>query len=289
MSFLESPRFPEDISYDSSGGPAYETTVVVMKSGFEQRNQVWEYPRCRYNVALGVKTIDRLYQLIEFFHAVAGRAYGFRYKDWSDYKSCAVDKTPTYTDQTIGTGDGVTVDFQLKKVYQVGTLQRNRVIKKPVSGTVSVSISDVEDLRWTVDTKTGLITFSADLNQTVTNATAIGTTETEITTSAAHGLSVNDSVYLSAFTGDWAALNATRHKVTAVPSSTVFRIAYDSSAFAAYSSNGGQTNTIPQSGELVKAGFEFDVPVRFDTDVLETSFESYNLGTANVPLVEIRV
>ncbi len=289
MSFLEAPRFPEDISYDSSGGPAYETTVVVMKSGYEQRNQVWEYPRCRYNVALGVKTIDRLYQLIEFFHAVAGRAYGFRYKDWSDYKSCPVDKTPTNTDQIIGTGDGVTVDFQLKKVYQVGAFQRNRIIRKPVSGTVSVSISDVEDLRWTVDTTTGIITFSADLSQPVSNAVAVGTTETEITTAAAHGLSVNDSVYLSTFSGDWAALNATRHKVISVPSSTVFRIAYDSSAFAAYSSNGGQTNTIPQSGELVKAGFEFDVPVRFDTDVLETSFESYNLGTANVPLVEIRV
>lgn len=289
MSFLESPRFPDDISYDSSGGPSYQTTVVVMKSGYEQRNQVWEYPRCRYNVALGVKTIDRLYQLIEFFHAVAGRAYGFRYKDWSDYKSCPVDQTPSFDDQVIGTGDGTTAQFQLKKVYQIGTFQRNRVIKKPVSGTVLVGINNVQDLRWTVDTTTGIITFDTDLNYTITNAVAIGTTETEFTTSAAHSFSVSDSVYLSAFTGDWAALNGNRYSITSIPSSTTFRIAYDSSAFASYLSNNGQTNTIPQSGELVQAGFEFDVPVRFDTDVLETSFETYNLGTANVPLVEIRV
>jgi len=207
MSFLESPRFPDDISYDSSGGPAYETTVVVMKSGYEQRNQVWEYPRCRYNVGLGVKSIDRLYSLIEFFHSVAGRAYGFRYKDWSDYKSCPVDKTPTFTDQVIGVGDGATVSFQLKKTYQVGTFQRQRLIRKPVSGTVVVSIADLQDYRWTVDTTTGIVTFGTDLANNITGATAIGTTETEFTTGSAHNLNVNDTVYLSGFTGDWAALN----------------------------------------------------------------------------------
>ena len=43
-------------------------------------------------------------------------------------------------------------------------------------------------------------------------------------------------------------------------------------------------------GEQVTAGFEFDVPVRFDTDSIQTSVASFQAGEAPaVPVVEIRV
>lgn len=46
----------------------------------------------------------------------------------------------------------------------------------------------------------------------------------------------------------------------------------------------------PEDGARIKAGFEFDVPVRFDTDRIETSVESFRAGNVpNVPIVEIRV
>ena len=83
--FIEAPRFPDDISYGSRGGPAYNTTVIVVDSGAESRNQRWSYPRHEYDVAYGVNTLARLEELLEFFHVVAGRAIGFRYKDWMDY------------------------------------------------------------------------------------------------------------------------------------------------------------------------------------------------------------
>ena len=46
----------------------------------------------------------------------------------------------------------------------------------------------------------------------------------------------------------------------------------------------------PDEGVEVTAGFEFDVPVRFDTDRIQTSVASFQAGDVpNVPVVEVRV
>ena len=47
---------------------------------------------------------------------------------------------------------------------------------------------------------------------------------------------------------------------------------------------------IPGVGDSVTAGFEFDVPVRFDTDHLEVTYDhAHVVSIASVPVVEIRV
>ncbi len=49
-------------------------------------------------------------------------------------------------------------------------------------------------------------------------------------------------------------------------------------------------NHPPNDGERVTAGYEFDVPVRFDTDRIMVSVASFHAGDApNVPVVEIRI
>jgi uncharacterized protein (TIGR02217 family) len=46
---------------------------------------------------------------------------------------------------------------------------------------------------------------------------------------------------------------------------------------------------IPGSGQLVTAGFEFDVPARFDTDRLEINIQGFRHGAIpSIPIVEIR-
>ncbi|MFN3823602.1 MAG: TIGR02217 family protein [Pseudorhodobacter sp.] len=48
--------------------------------------------------------------------------------------------------------------------------------------------------------------------------------------------------------------------------------------------------TPPDTGVIVTAGFEFDVPVRFDTDRIQTSVASFRAGDVpSVPVVELRV
>ena len=47
--------------------------------------------------------------------------------------------------------------------------------------------------------------------------------------------------------------------------------------------------TAPAAGVAVTAGFEFDVPVRFDTDTLDITLDLERLGSiTSIPLVEIR-
>jgi uncharacterized protein (TIGR02217 family) len=45
----------------------------------------------------------------------------------------------------------------------------------------------------------------------------------------------------------------------------------------------------PGPGARVTAGFEFDVPVRFDTDRVQVSVASFKAGDMpNVPVIEVR-
>ena len=47
-------------------------------------------------------------------------------------------------------------------------------------------------------------------------------------------------------------------------------------------------NTAPANGANLTAGFEFDVPVRFDTDEIRINLESFTGGEIpNIPLVEV--
>jgi uncharacterized protein (TIGR02217 family) len=200
MAFVE-VAFPSDIAYGSAGGPEYSTDIVITHGGHEQRNINWSQARARYNVAHGVKTQNQLDALIAFFRARKGRADGFRFKDWSDYKAVA---------QLIGTGNGSNKIFQLVKIYSSGGVIETRTITKPVSGSVNIYIGGVlqAGAAYTLDPATGEITFV----------------------------------------------------------------------------------TAPANDALITADFEFDVPVRFDTDRLSATLDSYGVNSWNdIPLVEIRV
>ncbi len=47
---------------------------------------------------------------------------------------------------------------------------------------------------------------------------------------------------------------------------------------------------VPAAGETVTAGFEFDVPVRFDTDHLAINLDHFRAGEIpDIPIVEVRI
>lgn len=209
MAFIETPRFPDDISYGSTGGPMWSTNVLIIKSGFEGRNANWSNSRYKYNAAMGVRDEGELDELIEWFNSMQGRTHGFRFKDWTDFSSYALGGTLDFQDQSLGTGDGLQLDYQIIKTYTKGTQSRTRDITKPISSTLKVGVNGVEVLgpgNWTLDSTTGIITFVV----------------------------------------------------------------------------------APPAAHAVTAGYEFDVPVRFDTDELEISLDHYLTGSSSVPIVEIR-
>ncbi len=208
MSFHE-VRFPEGVSYGSSGGPERRTEIATLGSGFEERNSPWAHSRRRYDAGYGVRDLNDLHAVIAFFEARHGRLHGFRYKDWLDWKSCPPLDEVSPGDQNIGVGDGERTAFQLVKRYVSGAQSYTRPIHKPVAGTVRVAVDGVElTSGWSVDATTGLVTFDA----------------------------------------------------------------------------------APAAGAVVSAGFEFDVPVRFDTDRLDISLSRFRAGEIpHIPLIELRL
>ena len=86
-------------------------------------------------------------------------------------------------------------------------------------------------------------------------------------------------------------------RTIAKPVAGTVRVAVDGSARAEGSDFAVDTGTgkvtlaaAPGAGAAVTAGFEFDVPVRFDTDVVEVNLAAFEAGEVpSVPVVEVRV
>ena len=107
-SFMET-LFPPEISCGSKVSIEYSTNIVCSGSGIEKRNTRWTQARRRFNVLHSVKGIKHFDAIVAFFHNCFGKAVGFRFKDWSDYKA---------SDQLVGYGDGENKGFQIYKTYQ---------------------------------------------------------------------------------------------------------------------------------------------------------------------------
>jgi uncharacterized protein (TIGR02217 family) len=197
--------FPLPVAFHSTGGPVRKTEIVSLGSGHEERNAVWAGSRRRFDVGSGVRTLDDLHAVIAFFEARAGRLYGFRFRDFADFKSCAPGIASSPLDQAIGAGNGVITQFQLAKTYASGAGSWMRQIKKPVTGTVRVAVAGSEVMSgFSVNAATGMVTFA------------------------------------SAPTG------------------------------------------------AITAGFEFDCPVRFDSDALSINLASFQAGEVpSIPLIEV--
>ncbi len=150
MAFLESPRFPDSISYGCKGGPTWQTAVIAVASGHEARNQVWAAARHRYDVSHVYHHGDdgKLALLRAFFLAVRGRLHGFRFRDPLDHRAVA--------------GEGVLANlgggqYQLRKRYVAGASLYDRDISKPVAASVAISGGGAYSLNAT----TGIVTHSA--------------------------------------------------------------------------------------------------------------------------------
>ena len=199
-------RFPTALSFGALGGPERRTEIVTLANGHEERNSPWSQSRRRYDAGLGLRSLDDLHELLAFFEARAGQLHAFRWKDWSDHRSCAPSATPGPLDQQIGTGDGATRTFQLRKGYGSGGVTHWRTITKPVAGTVKLAVDGALRQDWTLDAA-GLVALA----------------------------------------------------------------------------------TAPAPGAVITAGFEFDVPVRFDTDSIRVQASTYQAGEVpSIPVIEVR-
>lgn len=158
--------FPEEVSKGSRGGARWNTSVTDLDSGAMELVKRWPVPRWEYDVGVGLKSLDNLDDLNSFYLAV-GTDQSFPYNDIQDFNSTTSGRGTVSTsnplDQAIGVGDGTTATFQLIKTYTFGSRTFVRNIRKPVSGSVTVSVNGVvrtAGTHYTLDTNTGIVTFT---------------------------------------------------------------------------------------------------------------------------------
>ena len=158
------PIFPTDLSFGRPGGPEYLTDVVILESGHEQRNSYWLEPRYSWDVGYGVRRIANIAALLRFFHACKGRKEPFLFKDWLDYKSCSVEDTVAFDDQSLGAATAGQTTFQLAKAYPESPYSTAIDIIKPKGSTVKIGVAGSEETSgWTVYEATGLIVRATPL------------------------------------------------------------------------------------------------------------------------------
>ena len=210
MNFHE-VRFPAALSVGSSGGPERRTEIVTLSNGFEERNSPWAHSRRRYDAGLGVRSLDDLAEVVAFFEARHGQLYGFRWKDWTDCKSCAPSASPSMLDQVLGSRRRGADGLRAAQDLCLGGAVLRAADQQAGEGSVRVAVGGVPAEQggdFAVDHATGVVRWRRRRRR----------------------------------------------------------------------------------GALVTAGFEFDVPVRFDTDRISASLAGFAAGEIpSIPVVEVRV
>lgn len=300
MSFLEE-EFSQIAAYGAQFLEMFETEVVETNNGNEYRSLRHPYPRAEITLNFNNRTeVVMMDTILDLYQRSAGTFGGFRFQNPLEYSSNGRKGTPTAADQQCSSTSTAGV-YQLTKWYgtQGSSTAARRLVYKPNTGTVLVGIRDESDndvaitatgvspLRWTVDTTTGLITFDANKSYSITGITQAAQA---VVTIGSHTLVANDSVHFSNV-GGMTEINGLRGTVQSVTATTI-TVDINSSAFTAFSTTSplGQVNTRPQANETVTAGFTFDLPVRFLSDVpVQLSNRDSDGAIMNAPIVFIEL
>lgn len=123
-------RFPIEVSAWMVGGPDFNNEVVQVDSGATQRLIIWQYPLHKWDCGAGLREIPNAEATKRFQMRMRGSGYSFRVLDPLDFK-CSYDRgvcVPT----------GAANEFQLVKDYSDDGDVYQRVIVKPIPGTVSI-------------------------------------------------------------------------------------------------------------------------------------------------------
>lgn len=163
MAFFEA-EFPRNIGFQRVGGAAFNTAIVGVQSGQEQRNRNWAFARAKYTASLmtPVSSVGDLQGFIDnvhrFFLMVGGMGDGFRFYDHIDCQ--ATNEAMVVVSGSI---------WQLQKTYALGGRTYVRTITKPITSSVvdytgvalPNSCTFTNATGPTIDHATGQVTFAS--------------------------------------------------------------------------------------------------------------------------------
>lgn len=150
MAFIDE-RLLDCVAYGTQGGPTWLTRKIALRSGITRRNPMRSRPLYRFNVLYRNLKPDDHIAVIHAFNACFGGVDAFRLKDWSDFIA---------DDELLGVGTGAPQSVQLVKLYTFGSRTVSRDIRKPVTGSVTLTQNGAP-LAGSIDYTTGIATYTA--------------------------------------------------------------------------------------------------------------------------------
>ncbi|WP_244116463.1 DUF2460 domain-containing protein [Burkholderia gladioli] len=286
--FLESPRFPDNISFGCTVGPTYFTVLNTTYGGADGTTPAWTQAKIKFEVGRRAMTDVDTATLDAFFRCVKGRAYRFRIKDWTDFQATAAQGVLTPVSAGV---------YQLGKSYVTGAFSEVRTISKPVVGTVVVFLNGASVSGMTLDSTTGLVTLAPKAQASVTGIT-VGATTKVTTTGALSGAVVGTTVTLSGFAGaDAALVNGLAFVITAIAGNVyTLNVNTTGKTITTTSTPGSVAAIYPQSTDVLAWSGQFDVPARFDVDEMKKQVVDRQgaagpllVSWESIPIIEVRV
>lgn len=169
MAFFETV-FPQKIAFRRSGGQAFNTAVIGVQSGQEQRNRNWANARRKYTATLLASNDSNLTSMIADIHAVqlfhllvGGMGDAFRFFDELDCQGT--------NENLVVVPASSNLQWQLSRTYSLGGRSYVRPITKPIGSPAidyegnalseTVTITNLAGgTLGSIDHTTGIVTFS---------------------------------------------------------------------------------------------------------------------------------
>ena len=303
-------RLPEDIEYGASGGPGFKTIIFTGTGGEEARGGNWDQQRAEYEVAEETKELADFLTLQDFFHARWGKAFGFRFKDWSDFRTvmleevagtfitkgrCTFESTAAVVDANATfITDGVTTDDFIKirpgsnepggeEWTDITTVAAEGVLLVP---TLDDTIFPGDEFRIYTERPDRAIAFGkSDVPENVQNGSNVTFHLTKAYTSSnSHIRRIRKPIFKTVrFWIDTGGGPTEFTRVTSGLGSGEFLLD-DTTGIITLDSGDA-----PASDDDLTWEGEFDVPVRFTSDMMNFKFENAGIFSwTKIGLVEIR-
>lgn len=167
------PTFPHCPTYGFAVDPTILVKIVAREGGFESVTRKWAHPLRRFNgVPIGDSPEEDVERILYFWLAMGGTAGIFRFKDWTDYKSCLLADQPAAIDQPLVVNADSPGGYQLLKQYVFGSLTYERPITRPIGETILIA-NEVGAVQpgssYTLDAATGLLAINGGFTGTPTS------------------------------------------------------------------------------------------------------------------------
>ncbi len=278
-------RFPDTISWGSTGGEAFQVQIQSTGSGYEFRQADWDEARNEWDVAQRVRTQLEQDKVTAFFRTNRGMAFSWRWKAWDDYKVSAIEGvTERHADNPLAylmykryTDYLAFVDRRIVLPIDYDDTAMFKVADRKVPQIVYRDGTPMTSDKYAVDFRNGVIWLVPTVDYTSTAIAATATGNWYVSTGPDFSdFVVGDKIVVSGFDAAGDNCDAAHFRTITTVDGGGNRIQVADTLTTEAAGNVIHIVALPATTEDITWQGEFDVPARFNMRQLKKTIVDYN-------------